>query len=328
MPRPSTRLSYEQRINRVLDAVMADLTRDYTLDVLADIAGLSPFHLHRVFSAMTGEPPAACVRRLRLLTAAFRLQFQPSSSITDIALECGFSSSQNFARSFRAWAGVSPGRFRECCRANQLPPKLESQKSKFRNAAPFVLEYLADIEGHGPHLVPNETILAKGAAMNVEVKQVPTRRLAYVRHIGPYSDNGLTEAWTRIVAWGMQRGHLRPGGVSVGISWDNPELTDQCRYDACVIVPDNTALDPADPLDQGIGLQTVEGGLYACYRRTVKRDQFSEALNELFGIWLPHSGYECVGAPLEIYHNTLGNADEADASWDVSLCMPVRPVNG
>ena len=96
---------------------------------------------------------------------------------------------------------------------------------------------------------------------------------------------------------GLRRGCLRPGGLSVGIGWDNPELTEQCRYDACVVVPDGTALDPADPSDQGIGLQTVEGGLYACYRRMVGRAQFSEALNELFGIWLPHSGYECVGAP-------------------------------
>ena len=127
---------------------------------------------------------------------------------------------------------------------------------------------------------------------------------------------------------GLRRGCLRPGGLSVDIGWDNPELTEQCRYDACVVVPDGTALDPADPSDQGIGLQTVEGGLYACYRRMVGRAQFSEALNELFGIWLPHSGYECVGAPLEIYHNTPGDADGPNAMRDVSLCAPARSLNG
>lgn len=326
MPRLSTLLFYQQRINRILDAVAADPAREFSLDALADIAGLSPFHLHRVFSAMMGESPVACVRRIRLLTAAFRLQFQPGSPVTDIALECGFSSSQNFARSFRVWAGVSPTRFREYCRSNQLPPKLEAQKSKFRNAAPFVLEYLADLEGHTPRIVPNEHILAKGATMNVEVKTLPPRRLAYVRHIGPYADEGVPAAWAKIVPWGMRHGLLEPGGVTVGISWDNPELTEQCRYDACVIVPEGVALDPAALHEQGIGLQTVEGGLYACYRRPVRRDQFSEALNELFGIWLPQSGYECVGAPLEIYHDTQGNAGEENAVWDVSLCMPVRPL--
>ncbi len=127
---------------------------------------------------------------------------------------------------------------------------------------------------------------------------------------------------------GLRRGCLRPGGLSVGIGWDNPELTELCRYDARVVVPDGTALDPADPSDQGIGLQTVEGGLYACYRRMVGRAQFSEALNELFGIWLPHSGYECVGAPLEIYHNTPGDADGPNAMRDVSLCAPARSLNG
>ena len=104
MPRrASTHFSYEQRINKILNAVSTDPARGFSLEELARIACLSPFHLHRVFSAMTGETLAACIRRLRLETAANMLRFSPGRSVTEIACACGFSSSQNFARLFRDW---------------------------------------------------------------------------------------------------------------------------------------------------------------------------------------------------------------------------------
>ena len=62
---------------------------------------------------MTGETLAACIRRLRLETAANLLRFSSSLNITAVALACAFSSSQNFARVFREWMGMSPGAFRD-----------------------------------------------------------------------------------------------------------------------------------------------------------------------------------------------------------------------
>lgn len=324
MTKSSTLISYQSRINRIIDAVSADPTRKFTLEVLAEVAGLSPFHLHRMFSSVMGEAPAAVVRRIRLMMAANALQFRPVANITDIALESGFSSSQNFARAFKDWAGVSPGEFRRCCQDHQLPPKLEEQKSKFRKAAPFVLEYLAELEEQ--RAVSQHYLQQKGANMNVEVQTWPEIKLAYVRHIGSYVDEGLPAAWDKIMAWGLQKGFMQMGGVSYGLSWDNPELTDRCRYDACIAVPTEFKLDPAESGDAGISVQTLEAGQYACYRRVVNRSQFSEAMNELFGVWLPQSGYECLGCPIEVYHNSQNDSCNPDAMWDLSVCVRVRPV--
>lgn len=321
MIRESTLVTYKSRINRIMDAVSADPTCTFTLENLAEIAGLSPFHLHRMFSNVMGEAPAVFVRRVRLLMAANALQFRPATSITDIAMECGFSSSQNFARAFKDWSGVSPGEFRRCCQLHQLPPKLEEQKSKFRKAAPFVLEYLAELEEQ--RAVSHHYIQQKGASMKVELQTWPDTRLAYVRHIGSYVDEGVPAAWGRIMAWGIGKGFMQMGGRSYGLSWDNPELTDRCRYDACIAVPSEYALDPSDA---GIDLQTLEGGLYACYRRVVTRSQFSEAMNELFGVWLPQSGYECLGCPIELYHNSQNDSCNSNATWDLSVCVKVRLV--
>ena len=154
MTRPSTRLSYEQRINRLIDAVTADLTRDFTLDALAGIAGLSPFHLHRVFSAMLGESPVAFVRRVRLLTAAFRLQFQPSAAVTDIALACGFPP----RRISRAASG--PGRASAPAASGNIaaptgsPPSWKRKSARFETRLPSFWNILPTWRDTAPILCP------------------------------------------------------------------------------------------------------------------------------------------------------------------------------
>ena len=54
-------------------AIERDLDATFSLPELADHACLSPFHFHRLFTAVVGEPPAEYVRRLRLERAAHEL---------------------------------------------------------------------------------------------------------------------------------------------------------------------------------------------------------------------------------------------------------------
>ncbi len=92
---------YRARINRVLDYIEHHLDEALTLEVLADVASFSPFHFHRIFSALTGETLGRFILRVRVEKAAGRLIDNPRASITEIALDCGFSGSAAFARAFR-----------------------------------------------------------------------------------------------------------------------------------------------------------------------------------------------------------------------------------
>ncbi len=65
--------SYEARINRVTAYIYEHLDEPLDLERLADVAAMSPWHWHRVYSAMRGETVAATVRRLRLMRAANEL---------------------------------------------------------------------------------------------------------------------------------------------------------------------------------------------------------------------------------------------------------------
>lgn len=72
--RHQSELSYRRRINRVVAHVHAHLSCDLEGSTLADIAAMSRFHFHRVFSAMTGMTPAQYVLRMRLAAAVEALR--------------------------------------------------------------------------------------------------------------------------------------------------------------------------------------------------------------------------------------------------------------
>ena len=87
------------------------LDEDVSLATLAGQAGLSPFHLHRVFSAAAGETPKQFTLRLRLGRAAAML-LATQDSVLDIALTCGFQSHEAFCRAFRKRFLMTPSAYR------------------------------------------------------------------------------------------------------------------------------------------------------------------------------------------------------------------------
>src|SRR5436305_188409 len=116
-----TRREYARRMNRVVDYIEEHLAEALDLQRLADVACFSPYHFHRLFHAWMGETLQAFVHRLRLERAAQLLVFDGLRSISEIALECGFSSAGTFARAFKAGFGVtaSEWRKRKICQANR-----------------------------------------------------------------------------------------------------------------------------------------------------------------------------------------------------------------
>ncbi|MBL6457666.1 helix-turn-helix transcriptional regulator [Belnapia sp. T6] len=85
---------------------------------IARQAGLSRFHLLRLFTRVLGVTPHQHLVRARLRRAA-RLLSAEGSSISDIAYEVGFGDLSNFIRTFRRAAGVSPRGFRRLARGDR-----------------------------------------------------------------------------------------------------------------------------------------------------------------------------------------------------------------
>src|SRR6185369_15526264 len=114
MPRrkPEANTEYTRRIDWVIDHVRENLDRQLKLEELAKVACFSEFHFHRIFGAVTGETLKDFTNRVRLEKAARLLRFS-GRSLTDIAMDCGFSSSATFSRAFRAGYDTTASLYRK-----------------------------------------------------------------------------------------------------------------------------------------------------------------------------------------------------------------------
>lgn len=83
---------------------------DLSLDVLAGHAGLSPYHLVRVFKACYGLAPHAYLVQVRLARA--RTLLAGPDRLADIAAAVGFADQSHFTRLFKRRHGLTPGAWR------------------------------------------------------------------------------------------------------------------------------------------------------------------------------------------------------------------------
>jgi AraC-like DNA-binding protein len=97
-------------IRKVLRMVDADPSLSHPIEALAKVAGLGLTQFNVRFLAETGFTPGAYVRRRRIEKAKTRLGDQVS--ISALALELGFRSSQHFATVFKKLEGLQPTEFR------------------------------------------------------------------------------------------------------------------------------------------------------------------------------------------------------------------------
>jgi AraC family transcriptional regulator len=105
------KVDYVARVNRAIDYIVQNLAEPLDLEQVAGIARFSSFHFHRVFKALVGEPLAASVKRVRLQRAIQMMSHRPDSTLTEIALACGFASSSDLSRSFTQRYGIPPRAF-------------------------------------------------------------------------------------------------------------------------------------------------------------------------------------------------------------------------
>jgi AraC family transcriptional regulator len=98
-------------LQRVLDRMRAEFATELDLKTIAAESGYSRSHFLRTFRASVGYSPHQWLMRLRIEEAKTSLR-KPSIPLTDIALECGFSSHAHFSSMFHRIVGVAPSEYR------------------------------------------------------------------------------------------------------------------------------------------------------------------------------------------------------------------------
>jgi AraC family transcriptional regulator len=320
------REEYTARINRVIDYIEANIGKDLSLAELAGVAHFSPFHFHRIFSAMVGETLNGFIWRIRVEKAADRLINNPKKSITEIALEYGFSGSSTFARAFREAFHMSARQWRSGGYLQASKPGKTDRKegqvvSNRRQEFDIYPYYTENVNKQlwRVEMKPDKELIA-----SVEVKDIADIHVAYIRHIGPYAGDQqlFGNLFNRLCTWAGPRGLLRfPETKFITIYYDNPEITDESklRTDVCVTVPADTQVDGE------VGKATIPAGKYAIAHFEINPEQYGDAWNAVYGGWLPESGYQPDDRPcFELYLNDPKTHPEG--KHIVDIYAPVKPL--
>jgi len=132
--------------------------------------------------------------------------------------------------------------------------------------------------------------------VEVRTENCEPRRVAFVRHVGPYENCDV--AWKKLNKFAEQHALISPETLAIGIGHDNPNVTpaDKLRYDACITVGEE--FQRSDE----IGVQEIPGGQYAIATYRGPYSGLPEAYRWIFQQWLPTSGKQMRTAPcFEVY---------------------------
>jgi AraC family transcriptional regulator len=290
---------YTRRIDRVIDYLRGNLDRPVKLKELAKVACFSEFHFHRIFGAVAGETLKSFATRLRLEKAARLLRFS-NQSLTDIALECGFSSSATFSRAFRSVYDTSPSQFRKTG---------EIKKRKIRKAIYTGQDYVLPMSA-----------AEKKAAFPVRLIDLPERHVAYIRVTDAFEMDRVLAAFKTMVAWAKSR-EIFSRGMLFGMTVDDPDVTPKhlYRYEVCL------ATESPFECAEGMSKLRLPAMRYAATRVSGDIRKVATAWDYMIRSWLIQSAFEPEHAPaLEVFMDKENATDWSH--FELELCLPIRKL--
>ncbi|MEZ2128433.1 MULTISPECIES: GyrI-like domain-containing protein [unclassified Sinorhizobium] len=244
-------------IGRAIWFIESHFANDISLEEIAAAAGISRYHLSRVFGLATGHSISGYIRGRRLSKAACALT-DGTSNILEVALDAGYGSHEAFTRAFRDQFGVTPETIRRQRHADNLT-LLEPIRMDDTN--------LPKLEA--PRFVNQPSLLLAGLAENYTYDRT----------------EGIPSLWQRFNA---HFGHIpgQVGNVAYGVCTSGEDQAEGFRYMAAAEVTD------ASGLPEGFSTLKLPAQRYAVFTHRGHISEIKSTCRQIFGTWLPASGYE------------------------------------
>lgn len=282
-----TRAEYEKKVNLVIDYINTHLYDKPDLKVLTSIAGLSEFHLHRIFKFIVGENIGEFVLRLRMEDVAQCLRMT-NKTLDDIAFLKGYANKSVLSRAFKKHFAQSPSAYRkqpqDCSFFDRRKGREEVQ------------------------LTPT-------------ICHVERKKLIYIRIIDWYgSPKSYARAWSQLGKYAHKNDLIHPDIEFIGLSFDDPTITkpELCRFYACFTC--NKDIQPTGKFGQ----MTIEGGLYAVFLMKGSYRGFLDFYFNIYMNWLPSSEYTLRRMyAFEKYLNSPADVKTEDLLTEIYV--PIKP---
>jgi AraC family transcriptional regulator len=289
MPRilGAQRQLHQKCVQHVIGHVSTHLSEHLKLHELAEIAGFSPYHFHRMFRRVTGEAVTECIRRLRLERAATLLTIDPDANVLDIAMQAGFNSQHVFARAFHARFGMSASQWRDgdfwWYNGRHWDWRHAAERRRLQAAGQgrtagvarmyYVDHAMADAaEGKRPACITR-----------LEVKELPALRVAHLHMIGAITEARWRPAWQRLekLAAEYDMKPLKEYGTVCHHGSPTVTAPEHMRYELGLVVrPDAIAPPEMD-------LRRIAGGKYVVFDYDGPVTDDNIAWEYISQYWLP-----------------------------------------
>lgn len=100
--------SKERHIKAAISFINENLSKELTLDMIADHCGITKHHLSREFKLYTGQTVLTYVNSLRCRKASSCLA--EGMNVTEAAIESGFENLSYFSRTYKRFCGMPPSK--------------------------------------------------------------------------------------------------------------------------------------------------------------------------------------------------------------------------
>lgn len=274
----------------VSEYIQQNLELTNSIDDLAKVAGVSKYHLNRLFTAHRGVSIGRFITLLRLKKASFQLAFEPDLSVLNIALEAGFDSHEAFSRAFKRSFEQTPSQFRH-----------QPNWPNWHEILPQPLD-LSELKGE--------------KSMHVSIVEFPETKVASITHLG--NPNRVFETAAKFIEWRQESG-LSPieRSKTFGVPYGDPNSmpAEEFRFDIC-----GSVNSPIPENNFGVKNSVLVGGRCAKVQHKGSHDNIGETVYDLYQQWLPQSGEELRDFPVFFHYlNFVHQVDECELLTDVYL---------
>lgn len=274
----------KELINQSIDYIIQNIDKNLTIKDVADHFHFSKYYFCRSFKEATGESVYEFIKRLKMDQSAINIKLEKNKSITDIGLDYGYSSS-NYSSAFRKHHKVSPVEFRNSTNVTSM-------------SNPFYPQGLSSFDTFEVY------------DHRMEIKELRNYLVIYERIIGNYVE--LKENWYAFLD--KYKAYIKADTLLIERFYDDPAITclNGCLCDICITTDEYCRLD---------NVTMVKGGKFASYRFEGKIQDIFCALQGIFSVWLPASGYEMDKRyGLNIYREI----DRENERVIMDLCIPIK----
>lgn len=266
-------MAWLHELNKSLDYIEENLTKDIDIDRAANIACVSKYHFQRMFHICTGQTIGEYIWKRRLTLAAQELMIE-HKRIIDVALKYGYSSPEAFTRAFKKLHGINPSLMHGLKEKITAYPRLSFQ---IQVKGAEKMEYRIEEKGAFQVLGQCRTFSTKDGE---NFKRIP-------------------EFWEEILQSGLCcRLAEKSGALGVmGITLDYDENSKYITYMIGIEKPD------VEIEEKGLEIRNIPPCRWAIFQSEGPvQETMPQLFQRIYAEWFPSTGFAHGGGPeLEVY---------------------------